>query len=281
MNVTVKNCSKQYYPELKRIGYWGVDLSFGTYEAYGEMMSEGYADQVMARYRDIVNSGLAVCQTHLSYRPSRALPADGGNYPDYEKRMLPLLEKQLRLTADMGCKVAVMHPYYELNSKERARRGNIALISKLMPLLEETGIVLSLENVYGPGYAHVHHSTAEELLYYTEYFDSHYLGICLDTGHAVIRGQDPVKMLEAVAPWLTALHLHSTLPGIDMHTIPYFTNQGERIDWPGFVEALRKTSYRGPFNMELKAPPQLSQQAAVLFYQTAYTVAQDILREKL
>lgn len=278
MNITVKNCDAKYYPALKKMGYYGLDFSFGHYPKRDEMMTPDYAGEVLAKKRAMEEAGLALVQTHLSYRPSAFLPAEGGNYPDYEAYILPLLEKQLRLTADMGCKVAVMHPYYELGSKENSRRGNIALISKLLPLLEQNGIVLALENVYGPKCSHAHHSTAEELLYYPEYFDSHYVGICLDTGHAVIRGQDPVKMLEAVAPWLAALHLHTTLPGIDLHTIPYFTNQGEQIDWPGFAEALKKTPYRGPFNMELKVPPQLSDQAAVLFYQIAYTVAQDILR---
>lgn len=280
MNITVKNCDRQYYPDLKRIGYSGVDFSFGSYEAYDQMMAPEYASSILERRQTILDAGLTVCQTHISYRPSRHLPPDGGNYPDYEKKMLPLFEKQLRITADMGCKVAVFHPYYELASLERTRQGNVRLFEKLMPLLEQTGIVLSLENVYGPGCAHAHHSTAEELLYYTEYFDSPHLGICLDTGHAVIRQQDPVQMLQKVAPRLTALHLHTTLPGRDLHAIPYFMNQYEPIDWPVFTEVLRQTPYTGPFNMELKVPPKLSPDATRLFYQTAYTVAQDILNSR-
>lgn len=277
MNITVKNCSPQYYPDLTRIGYSGVDFSFGAYDLYEEMMAPDYASQILAKRQAILDAGLTVCQTHISYRPSRRLPPDGGNYGDYEKKMLPLFEKQLRITADMGCRIAVFHPYYEIASKERSQQGNLRLFEKLMPLLEQTGIVLSLENVYGPNCIHAHHSTAEELLYYTEHFDNGHIGICLDTGHAVIRDQDPVEMLRKVAPRLTALHLHSTLPGQDLHTIPYFTNQGERIDWETFYRVLRQTPYTGPFNLELKLPPKLSPEAARLFYQTAYTVARDIM----
>lgn len=280
MHITVKNCNPRYYPDLKRIGYWGVDYSFGGYDRYEEMMAPDYAATVKTQQKAIENAGLILAQTHISYRFSRALPPDGGNYPDYEKKMLPLFEKQLRITADMGCRVAVFHPYYEIASQERSRQGNLQLFEKLMPLLEQTGIVLSLENVYGPDYCHAHHSTAEELLYYTEYFDSPHLGICLDTGHAVIRNQDPVEMLRKVSPRLTALHLHSTLPGADLHTIPYFTNQSEQIDWEHFYLLLRQTSYTGPFNLELKAPPKLSPEATRLFYQTAYTVARDIIRSQ-
>jgi len=277
MNISVKNCSPQYYPDLAHIGYCGVDFSFGGYDLYEEMMAPEYASKIKARQQAILDAGLTVCQTHISYRPSRRLPPDGGNYPDYAKKMLPLFEKQLRITADMGCRVAVFHPYYELASQERSRQGNLQLLETLMPLLEQTGIVLSLENVYGPNCVHAHHSTAEDLLFYTEHFDSPHIGICLDTGHAVIRNQDPVQMLRLVSHRLTAVHLHSTLPGHDLHTIPYFTNQAELIDWETFYQVLRQTPYSGPFNLELKLPPTLSLAAVRLFYQTAYTVARDIM----
>ena len=84
-------------------------------------------------------------------------------------------------------------------------------------------------------------------------------------------------MLQKVAHRLSALHLHTVLPGLDLHTIPYFTANAEKIDWKNFIAELKKTSYTGPFNMELKVPPQLSEQATTLFYQIAYTVAKDIL----
>lgn len=277
MNITVKNCDAKYYPALKEMGYYGLDFSFGHYLKHDEMMAPDYAETVYAKKHAMDEAGLALAQVHLSYRNSAYLPADGGNYEDYEAYMLPLIQKQLRITRDLGCHVAVFHPYYELPREENTRRGNMILFEKLMPLLEAGQIVLALENVYGPACSHAYHSAAEELLYYTERFDSPYLGICLDTGHAILRGQDPVEMLKKVAHRLRALHLHTVLPGLDLHTIPYFTGSAEKIDWPAFVAELKKTPYTGPFNMELKVPTQLSEQATQLFYKTAYTVAQDIL----
>lgn len=279
MKITVKACAAEYYPALKEIGYYGLDLSLGSYPAYDEMMAPDYAGKILAKRRAIEDAGLVLCQTHLTYRPSAFLPADGGNYPDFEAYMLPLLEKQLHLVGEMGCNNAVFHPYYELASEENTRRANLTLIEKLMPLLERYNIVLSLENVYGPKCTHAHHSTAEQLLCYTEHFDSPHVGICLDTGHAVIRGQDPVEMLKAIAHRVTALHLHTTLPGFDVHTIPFFANGYERTDWFAFARELKKTPYRGHFNMELKANPSLSRRATELFYRTAYVVAEDILRQ--
>lgn len=277
MNITVKDCNTKYYAALKEMGYYGLDFSFGGFQKRDEMLIPEYDNTVFAKKQAMDEAGLALAQVHLSYRNSGCLPADGGNYEDYEAYLLPLFQKQLRLTQELGCHVAVFHPYYELPREENTRRGNMILFEKLMPLLEECQITLALENVYGPGCSHAHHSTAEELLYYTERFDSPHLGICLDTGHAILRGQNPVEMLQKVAHRLSALHLHTVLPGLDLHTIPYFTANAEKIDWKSFITELKKTPYTGPFNMELKVPPQLSEQAVTLFYQTAYTVAQDIL----
>ena len=278
MNITVKDCGVKYYEALKEMGYHGVDFSFGSYKDRDYLLTEEYSRAVLEKKEAMNRAGLALSQVHISYRPSAFLPADGGNYEDYEAYLLPVYRKQLRQTMELGCHTAVFHPYYELGREENTRDGNMRLYEKLMPLLEEGQIVLSLENVYGPKCTHAYHSTAEELLYYTERFDSPWLGICLDTGHAILREQNPVEMLKAVAHRLTALHLHSVLPGLDLHTVPYFTGSAEKIDWKAFVVELEKTPYQGAFNMELKVPGQLSEEATLLFYRTAITVAGDILR---
>lgn len=277
MNITVKDCNVAYYETLKELGFHGLDFSFGSYKDRDYLLTEDYAQSVFGKKAAMDRAGLALSQVHITYRPSAFLPEDGGNYKDYEAYLLPVYEKQLRMTMELGCSTAVFHPYYELGREENTRSGNMHLYEKLMPLLEEGNIVLSLENVYGPKCAHAYHSTAGDLLYYTERFDCPNLGICLDTGHAVLREQDPVEMLKAVAHRLTALHLHTVLPGLDLHTIPYFTGSAEKIDWVTFVQELRKTPYKGCFNMELKVPPKLSEEATLLFYKTAVTVARDIL----
>jgi len=279
MNITVKDCDPQYYEGLKEMGYHGLDFSFGSYSQRDMLLSPEYAKQVLAKKAAMDRAGLELSQVHITYRSSGNLPEGGGNYEDYEAYLLPLYQHQLRQTMELGCHVAVFHPYYELGREENTRRGNLILFEKLMPLLEEGQIVLALENIYGPRCSHAYHSTAEDLLYYTERFDSPNLGICLDSGHAVLREQDPVEMLKAVAHRLKAVHLHTVLPGVDLHTVPYFTGPLEKIDWKTFGAELKKTPYTGPFNMELKAPAALSREAALLYYRTAVTVARDILEQ--
>ena len=277
MKITIKNCDVKYYDALKEMGFDGLDMSFGHYKDRDLLLTPEYAQEVREKKAAMDRAGLALSQVHISYRPSAYLP-ENGSYEAYEAYLLPVFQQQLRQTMELGCHVAVFHPYYEFGQEENTRSGNMRLYEKLMPLLEEGQIVLALENVYGPKCSHAYHSTAEELLYYTERFDSPYLGICLDSGHAVLREQDPVEMLRKVSHRLSAVHLHSVLPGLDLHTVPYFIGSAEKIDWKTFAAELRKTPYKGAFNMELKAPAALSYEAACLFYQTAIAVAKDILK---
>ncbi|MBQ8509338.1 MAG: sugar phosphate isomerase/epimerase [Clostridia bacterium] len=276
MHISVSKVSDSHIPFVAQAGFFGVDESFAGHTKRDEILTEEYDKAVLARFERLKAQNLAVCQTHLTFWPGHIPPVGDGTYEDYEAFFLPVLAKEIMLTEKMCCRTAVMHPYFEVD-REKSREGNVRLIEKLLPLLERHHVVLSLENIYGPGYGDVHLSTAEDLLYYTERFQSPYVGICLDTGHAVIRGQDPVAMLEKIAHRLTALHLHTTIPREDFHCIPYMIGYGDRIDWERFYEVLSRSAYEGTFNMEVKIPKSLSDAAAALYYQLSFRIAKDIV----
>lgn len=282
MNITTNtgirklSACKDLFPRLKNIGYTGVDLSFLGCSNRDFILSSGYADYVEEQCRILTDAGLAVTQTHLSYWPGH-LPLPGtGTYEEFEEYMLPILIKEIELTASLGCHLCVIHLYFE-QKKDNSRKRNISLISALLPHLSSHQVTLAIENIYGPDYSDAHLTTAEDLLYYPEYFNSPDIGVCLDTGHAVILGQNPVQLAEAVKDRLVTIHAHTTLPGIDLHSIPYFTSYGELIDWKAFRSALDRIGYRGTFNMELFAPALLSAENLGDFYSVAYGVAKDIL----
>jgi sugar phosphate isomerase/epimerase len=190
--------------------------------------------------------------------------------------MLPILQKEITLAGKMNCRTVVMHPYFE-EDRENSQAGNIALISKLLPTLEENNVILSLENIYGFRYCDIHLSTAEDLLFYTDYFRSPFVGICLDTGHAIIRGQKPVEMMRQIGKQLTAVHLHTTVRTTDLHSIPYCIGYEEKIDWKEVAAELRAIGYQGTFNMEVRPSVKLTDKATESYYQLAYDVAKGIL----
>ena len=266
--------SEKYLSVTAEIGFRGTDESFLHYNERERILTAEYTQEVLNKYEKIRAVGMRVCQTHMSYLPSHRPRMD--EYAEYEAYFMPLYEKEIALTAQMGCPTTVMHPYFTEESA-KSREVNVRLIERMLPLLEKNGVILSLENIYGAGYGEAHHSTAEDMLYYAEYFRSPYVGICLDTGHAVVRGQNPSEMLTKVLPHLTAVHLHANVAGMDLHALPYMA--GNAVKWGEIGAILRQSSYPGTFNLECKPSPKLSDEAVELYYRLAYQLASDILGE--
>lgn len=281
MEISVSERIGRFYTDIKESGFYGIDFSFDRFDVREKILSDEYTDYVMKKYSEIKDAGLFVCQTHLTYcsRPNLLNPLMEFDYKIFEEYMLPMLVKEIELTARMGCRTAVLHMYFEPDC-ELSRKGNVELLSKLLPVCEKYGVILSIENIYDVQkgvYCGIHLSTAEDLLYYVDYFKNPYLGICLDTGHAIILHQNPVEMLKAIGDKLTALHIHSTVPNMDLHACPNCVYYGERVDWDEFYNVLKDMDYDGTFNMELAVSEKLSDSAISTFYHFAYEVAKGIV----
>lgn len=268
MDVSVKDMKvEKLYPEIKEMGFDGIDVSFPTLDR----LSDGFEDDFLKKCQAIKAAGLRVCQTHLTYYPAHLPPL--GDYQAFESQILPHLLKEIELVALVGCPVAVIHLFFE-ESRENSRLGNLRLIEALLPALEKHGVVLAIENIYSIGCGEAHLTTAEDLMYYTDHFQSPYLGVCLDTGHAVSRNQDPLEMLARLGTRVKALHLHSNVSGRDLHLPPIMTGS---LKWKKFYDTLVEIGYAGAFNMEIIAPRQMNLKTALAYYRMALCVAQGLI----
>lgn len=270
MKITVSCAKEELYPLFREIGFDGVDIKMDK----SELVGNG-TETLRQKFRAAQAAGLSVMQTHLPYCPSHLPPPGDGLYRDFAAEMMPYLVRGIELTAEAGARVAVLHPYFEAE-REGSRAGNLKLIRTLMPVLERTGVTLALENIYGNKRSDVYLSRAADLLYYAEYFKSPRVGICLDTGHAVILGQKPAEMLAAYGSHACALHVHTTVPGFDMHTIPGILNGGEQHQWDEFCRTLYTSGYAGTFNLEIGTKYK-SSAAKEAFYRLAFAVAHEML----
>ena len=276
MDISISCGKEKFFSEIKKIGYCGVDVPFAVYNEREWILSNEYKDIVGKKYQAAKDAGLNISQTHLTYYPGHLKTIGDGTYEAFEEYMLPLFIREIELTSEINCPVAVIHLYFE-NDREKSREGNKRLITGLLPILEKNNVVLSIENIFGPDLSEAYLSGADDLLYYTDFFKNDYLGICLDTGHAILRNQNPVEMLKAVQNNLTALHLHTTVPFVDLHAVPYMASYLEQIDWVEFYDILSKTKYKGTFNMEVRASSKMNDNAISAFYRFAYEVAKGIV----
>ena len=74
-----------------------------------------------------------------------------------------------------------------------------------------------------------------------------YVGVCLDTGHAISTKQDLREVILGAGKTIIGTHLHDTFKSYEMHLPP---GEGS-IDWRIVMNTLRKVGYSGPYIFEL------------------------------
>ena len=274
MKITIKEPKDPaLFSYLKELGYAGIDYSFPSFKDRQHLMSRDFELAFAGRMEKIRAAGLLVWQCHLTYYPTHLEPLGDGSYAVYEAEILQILEKEIRLAAEYGIKIAVIHLFVGADQAS-SREGNLILLKKLLPILKEADVTLAIENIYNKGCTDAYLSSAEDLLYYVRHFDDRHIAVCFDSGHAVARGEKPLEMLRELGDKVAALHLHSNVPGKDLHLPPALLVS--TFDWPSLGGVLREIDYAGSFNMEI-VPWGLSGEAERAYYRMAYETAKQLL----
>ena len=122
-------------------------------------------------------------------------------------------------------------------------------LDELVPLAEELGVVICLENIFQPC------NLVDDVLYLIDKFPSPCVGACYDIGHAYLmeqgmnvpncivpshwEGVAPVPwehdVLNRMLPHIVDCHLHDNRGDVDTHTIPGMGS----IDWAPAMAKLR------------------------------------------
>ena len=90
-------------------------------------------------------------------------------------------------------------------------------------------------------------STVEELLTLLKKLNKKNVGICLDTGHAYMRGLDLKETIKKLGNNLIATHIADNHGKSDEHFMPFFGS----IDWESVMSALREINYEGFLTYEI------------------------------
>lgn len=276
MKITIKAPeSAALYPHLKACGFDGIDYSFPGWDKREYFFSPAFEKDLFEVFDTMRAAGLSATQCHLTYYPTNREPIGDGSYAAYEAEVLPILERELAYASQLGIPTAVIHLFFA-EDRETSQRGNLTLIGKLLPLLERYGITLAIENIYGRDFSEIYLSSAEDLLFYIDRFNSPYVAACYDSGHAVARGQKPLEMLRKLGDKVAATHLHSNVPGRDLHQAPAMILS--TFEWSKLARTLREIGYKGNFNMEI-LPWGLSGEARLAYYRMAYLIGVQLTEE--
>ena len=111
---------------------------------------------------------------------------------------------------------------------------------------------------------------------------SPHIGICLDTGHSNVFGDDLGEAVRISATWLKVLHVHDNNGKSDQHLLPWLGS----CNWDSFTRALAEIGYNGALSLETAGPissdmpVSVRQAAEMLTAETARYLAEAVEAHK-
>ncbi|MGN0905666.1 MAG: sugar phosphate isomerase/epimerase family protein [Bullifex sp.] len=214
-------------PLIASFGYRNIDLNFCELMNPVHHIDDDYI-RVLKKYKQV--HGLYYNQSHVPYT------ADYPSLSHAEKLKLDdLIRKAFIHSAELGVDTVVIHPI----------KGSIEdNITYLKRCLEELPAPcrLAVENMEREDEI----STAEELIEITDALGER-AGICLDTGHAHMRGLSIPDMIRKMDKRLIATHIADNHGSSDEHFMPYFGT----IPWEDVTAALNDIDYQGYMTYEI------------------------------
>ena len=279
---------------LADAGFDAVDYSFREYAGYvysktgkGDSVFNKPDAEVVDFFRRqaglLRESGLKVAQAHAPF-PSNFDEGTKTVVGDFNLRLMRL---SVTAAGEMGCPYLIVHPAFNGGVKytedpdalSEVREINRRMYLALVPEAKAAGVRICLENMWQretttgriiPGVC----STAGEFAGWIDDLNAEagedIFFACLDTGHALLVGEDPAKMIEALGNRLAAFHMHDVIADNDLHTVPF---EG-MCDWPALAAAIKKSGYVGILNFETtffigRRPPELYAPAVEFLAKTA------------
>ena len=215
-------------PEYAGHGLKALDLNFC------EMMNpsselrdhgDGYIESLLRLKEDL---GLGYIQAHAPYpRDYKALSLSDKISSDNE------ILKSMKYAETLGIPHIVIHPI------KGSVNDNVSYFRSLLSHIDSS-IMIAIENMEGQGEI----TSPDELLEIISELDGR-AGICLDTGHANIAGEDIPGFVRACGSNLIGTHIADNDGRSDQHLLPGFGS----IEWEELIPAFRD-SYAGYLTLE-------------------------------
>ena len=202
----------------------------------------------------IADHGLEVYQTHAPFCSTKC--SDPQKYAVILRKTI----QAIYATGYMGAPNVVAHPvlhpdFNNGQNRERMMQTNLEFFGAMVPALKETGVTVCIENMYWNAQEQLKIpnscSDAEQLSCLIDTLnDLHgpHFAACLDTGHAVVSGNDPCRMIRELGHRTRVLHLQDNRGVTDDHMVP---GMGV-IHWKEFLTEMRESGYSGTLNFEVR-----------------------------
>lgn len=241
---------KEIVDMLFDAGFDAIDYSFFDVQRCNpDISDEDYKKRFTELKKYAEDKGLYFNQSHAPHPSSLIDEA-------FTKRRFDELVTSIKNSSYLGVRNIIIHPlqhlrYYTNENTEALYEMNLEFYARLIPYCMEYNITMCTENMwqcYGNSQK-IWDSTcsrAEEFIRYVDGVNSPYLKACVDIGHTVLVGENPVRMLESLGDRVAALHVHDNDGIHDSHTLPFHGI----IMWKEVAKALKNINYQGEITLE-------------------------------
>jgi len=225
-----------------------------------DLLQEGHPERAGRAFRGFATDhGVSFVQGHLAvvwYAAADRSQGTTGYFSiaplsDKERtRAMEAMQQWLELFAALGIRYAVLHMGGAALkdagwSDQAVFQRRTRSLSEIAGYAAQAGITVCLENLCFPNCGV---ETLEEIVALIRGAHADNLAICLDTGHAVMAGQDCERFVLDGGDLIRVLHLHDNVGMSDNHVLPY---EQQGIPWARVLAALNKIGYDGALNFEI------------------------------
>ena len=224
---------------LYEAGFRYVDLSLYHVKEGDPLFGDEWREAAEALLAYAEGLGMRFVQSHA--------PAVNclGSEEDFEQG-IKAVSRAIEICGALGIPTTVTHAGYRPSLDEAGwREGNLRFYRTLLPLAEESGVRLLVENSAHANLKGYYLYSGSELRRFYDEVNHPNFGVCWDTGHANMEGTQYDEIL-ALGDALAAIHFHDNHGEKDEHLIPLMGNMN--VD--EVMHALIDVGFSGPFTFE-------------------------------
>ena len=240
------------FEKIKECGFDSADLGLHSYQNEPDFFllksESAIKNFALSLKKCAEDNGLIIGQTHAPFN----YPPERFDDPEFINMEI----NAIKATSYLGSKYMVMHSALSTDPFTHTREDweiNIRFYKKMIPALKDYGVKIALENLFTwnpikKQYYANNVCSASQIKMMIEELGADCFCACVDTGHAILGGQDPVGMIRALGENVSVLHLQDNNGVDDLHLLPGLGY----INWQNVMSALKEIGYKGILNFEVE-----------------------------
>lgn len=230
----------------------GRDINAGNCACALDAPIEEVLEKIIRPYKEAAAEyGVEFYQAHAPF-PFYKLGQDEMN-----EYLFMIMEKCAAICDYVDCRRMIVHPcfnsYEEQMEHDDEWKLNIERYTRLIPALKKYNIICCLENMFTGSKGKIYGAICSDMYEAAAYIDElnaiageKRFGFCMDTGHALLVGQDIYNALLKIGDRVEAFHIHDNDGISDQHVLPYTG----KLNWDRFIEGVKAIGYKGTLSFE-------------------------------